>query len=363
MPTPVALYRLNEQAGTVINDSVGTNNGTWTGTDVVTNGTFTTAGGGGTEIISGWDNVATTANIEVQHLDVGEFHGGTTVSPATANLWTDDGTQVFIRQDAILTVGKVYTLTFDVIFNGGGLDVRSYDRATTYEAYTTDGTKTLVFTATDAGISFTRTFGGNIDATIDNAVIREHVDSVSSPAGKGLLFDGVDDEINVADNSALNFGTSPFTITCWVNTVNADTIANILSKQDSGEGYLLRQESAGSGKWNFAISSDGVSGDVVIVSDSPPKANVWQHLAGTRDSSGNMVMYVDGVAQLDIGLNPDNINNIGTLYIGGNGLTNPFNGSISGVRIYDAVLTAGEIRGISSQGRLLKHVLRNGYEE
>ena len=138
--------------------------------DLIFNGDFNITGGGGAEIFSGWNNTAAGANSEVQDVDIGQFHGGTSGTTHSANLWTDDGTTVFIRQNNILVVGKKYTMTFDVVVNVGTLEIRSHNTVTTYGTENTNGSKSITFVAVDAGIAFVRSIGAT-DLSINNVSI------------------------------------------------------------------------------------------------------------------------------------------------------------------------------------------------
>lgn len=74
----------------------------------------------------------------------------------------------------ILTVGREYTLTFDLTVNAGDLNVFAHSsggvNSTLYANYTTSGKKTLTFTATDVRFAFN--CGDNTDdMVIDNVFI------------------------------------------------------------------------------------------------------------------------------------------------------------------------------------------------
>ena len=85
----------------------------------------------------------------------------------------------------------------------------------------------------------------------------------------------------------------------------------------------------------------------------------WHHIVGTRDDSGNVVLYVDGV-QESKGTNNETVDTSGGLFVGKHGTKNEsyFNGLIDEVSIYNRALTAAEIKAIfDAAGTIKKEVV------
>jgi len=158
-----------------------------------------------------------------------------------------------------------------------------------------------------------------------------------------LYFDGAGDYVRVADNVVFDFADE-FTVCAWVRPDIADTNGWVVNRYDvaSQDGYYLCQRSSGSGKWSFVIFING--GFAMCQSDAAPVSGVWSHIAGKRDASGNVTLYVNGVPQADTDFIVGLINSSGDLLMGiDHNLNNDFTGAIDDVRVYDRALTDGEI--------------------
>lgn len=134
-------------------------------------------------------------------------------------------------------------------------------------------------------------------------------------------------------NSALISGTNPFTIESWTNKTSGSYGAIL---DNYGSGYA-------NGIW-WATAGLYIQGSVYHSDYSNSMAGI-HHSACTRDSSGNVVLYRDGV-QVNTGTLtgsvPTNINwRIGADV---NGASEAMNGSIYNIKVYNRVLSASEIR-------------------
>lgn len=149
------------------------------GENLVINGDFSSAGGGGTEIFVDWVNTAAVAEgegdgddgVEVQDVDPGEFHDDPAATGGACNIWSESGENVQIKQTGILIIGKTYRLTLDMLVNVGSLLVRDASFIAIYAQLTTPGHKTVFFVAVDTGIIFARSPGAT-NITIDNIEIQ-----------------------------------------------------------------------------------------------------------------------------------------------------------------------------------------------
>ena len=138
------------------------------------------------EVPDDWDAVTAVANeVELQEVGAGAFNDG--AGSGACNIYRSGGaTYMYVKQNNILTSGKTYRLTVDVSFNSGALQVQNYALGTNYSTMSTDGTKTVYFTAADAGVTF-KTSADPTDATIDNVEIVEWVGDLNAGGGCTLV--------------------------------------------------------------------------------------------------------------------------------------------------------------------------------
>ena len=174
--------------------------------------------------------------------------------------------------------------------------------------------------------------------------------------GGGMSFDGVNDYIDVMDNSSLRFTqNSNFTLSAWVNPTAATGISGILGKfqTDSKKGLFTYDIEwfADTQNFGFGICSSGYS----FVNPSTPTgsapAGSWSHVACVY-TNRNMEIYINGEL-LSTGYFPyetgtntaDNSLGIGARLVG-YGAERYLEGSLDDIRIYNRALTAGEIKNI-----------------
>jgi hypothetical protein len=108
--------------------------------------------------------------------------------------------------------------------------------------------------------------------------------------GAALSFDGIDDEVAVADASALDF-SDEMTLAAWVRPDGVGPSGSVISKQATdGTGYQL--DLSGSGGVPRVRVGDGQT----VYSLSAPAAlpaGRWSHLAATHDGA-HLRLYVNG---------------------------------------------------------------------
>ena len=129
-------------------------------------------------------------------------------------------------------------------------------------------------------------------------------------------------------------GNNPFTVEAWYTTngTTADEIfGNYGSSSTSGTLWV-------SGRYGTYING------AVYFPGHPIGAGTY-HLATTRNSSGNVILYLNGV-QVNSGTLSSSIPVTYNFRIGAdvNGGAEPFTGSIHSVKVYNRVLTAAEIQ-------------------
>ena len=159
-----------------------------------------------------------------------------------------------------------------------------------------------------------------------------------------LNFDGSDDYVSIADNSAIN--PASVTVEAWVY-INSNTTGfqYIVFKQNSrsteNESYCLYYDNSS----NFVGIVSSSAGNQRSVTSSDINLQEWNHIALTANGT-EVKLYLNGILQgtnsnsyaLDYGSNP--------LYLGRRDhATNDYlNGKLDDVRIWDDIRTEAEIR-------------------
>ena len=167
--------------------------------------------------------------------------------------------------------------------------------------------------------------------------------------GQALSFDGVDDYVNAGNGASLNI-IDAITIEAWVKPINLTGAKDVIQKADSTyEPYRLYLQDA---SIIFQLSQDATTRTFAWTASvlSPG----WQHIIATYDKT-TVKFYVNGVEKSNVGSTPTYSLRTTTanLYIGirKSGWTNPFNGLIDEVRIYNRALSADEVKQHYDQTR------------
>ena len=159
----------------------------------------------------------------------------------------------------------------------------------------------------------------------------------SSVNGGTIVFDGIDDYVNVANASSLN--ASAQTISVWYNaTTIPGRLATIIGKHDtagSNNGYNLWTSNYAQIKVANVGYDSGLAAGV---------ANVWYHLTLAYTSNVSLTGYANGVSMGTSGLANFSISSQ-PLRIGRSvdSFWSVFTGKISHVTVYNRELTASEV--------------------
>jgi len=166
---------------------------------------------------------------------------------------------------------------------------------------------------------------------------------VGAGAGKyALSFDGVDDYVEVPDNSVFNFGTGDFTIEVWAkpNALAGDYRALVTEDLDRRDLCLILNNGGLSAKMYL---------DVDYVTQLSPALSwslgQWYHLVATR-KNGVTKMFRDGQEVSSATNQTGSVDASSGFYIGRFRIVSwhPWNGLIDEVRIYSEALSAAEIQ-------------------
>jgi hypothetical protein len=201
--------------------------------------------------------------------------------------------------------------------------------------------------------------GNNNDGTIYGATW------TSGKYGQALSFDGVDDYVEMAENTDLDPHTSNWTISAWVNV--ARLTGPYVFGNDWEYGFVIvGKRQTEFGDYSLTLLAHGGTSETspakfAFVLDGPSQAagaesdliNVfgWHHVVGVR-RSGELYVYVDGVEygpnnffQDGSHITPTtDVNSNTPIHLGHHGAWNQYyNGIIDEVKIYNRALSAEEV--------------------
>lgn len=163
--------------------------------------------------------------------------------------------------------------------------------------------------------------------------------------GQSLHFDGSDDYVDIGKPIFdINNGNTPYTIEAWVKTASGTDDCIVCQYNWPGD-HRFQFEIRGN-KLNWWKGVTGIpSNQISIVSSQSINDNMWHHVAGTVDASGNVKLYIDGVLD-GAGTDTYKYNNINTVIgqrLGTGSTSGNFNGNMDEVRIWRTARTASEI--------------------
>jgi len=189
--------------------------------------------------------------------------------------------------------------------------------------------------------------GNNNHATLVNSPTRA---SSTCIVGNCLSFNGLNSYLLITDPlSEVLDPTTQYTLSVWIKTTSSNTYEFIVSKTSggSGGGYELFMTS---GKIRFSscdASGSCTGGYFDITTDASYNDGLWHLIIATVKTDDVAQIYVDGVfVKQSSTVTQSNIANNYNLVIGGRGPTgsNPFNGLLDDVRIYNRQLSSDEVK-------------------
>jgi len=166
--------------------------------------------------------------------------------------------------------------------------------------------------------------------------------NVTGRAGAACSFDGSGDYVNGSDSTFPN-GTSARTVEMWINPKEFKNYQALLfyGTASLGSGFLFSTGGATEGTTNLML---GIYSENSGSSTGNLTLNVWQHIAITVNTSGNVSVYINGEGEEVRGVSGMNTVLGGTYKIGdGWNVNDDFNGTIDEVAIYNRTLSAAEI--------------------
>ncbi|HKQ07691.1 MAG TPA: LamG domain-containing protein [Blastocatellia bacterium] len=171
----------------------------------------------------------------------------------------------------------------------------------------------------------------------------------------GALFFPANFFVSVADDPALRFGTSNFSIDAWVASAQPNSVIGIVDKLDmvttvTKVGYAFYIQN---GHLTFVMGNGtpyATTAQVNIVNTGLS----WHHVAVTVNRTGGVgTFYVDGAAVATFSPLPSNvdISSMSTLQLGGSRLFATLGEYLlDEIEIFNGVLEAGDVKRIFDAG-------------
>ena len=220
------------------------------------------------------------------------------------------------------------------------------------------GTGLSVFDASGYGHTGTRTdtATGNGDGNLPPPWYNTSLPTVNFANDYGLDFDGTDDQVPAANSDELILN-GDITIATWVYRDGTGALHTIMDHEDGTENevgnhlyeFWMATNSTIVLEWEH---STGVNDIVTSSSALSTTSGAWVHVAVTRNVSTNEVKFYEDGSQLGTTqtyTNDPTGGSNGSLTVGTSGnLSGPFDGKMDDLRIYDRVLSSGEISNLGS---------------
>ncbi len=198
--------------------------------------------------------------------------------------------------------------------------------------------------------------GANNSTTFTDSSIYNHTGTAYGNAkisttqskfgGSSGYFDGTGDYVQYSANSSFAFGTGPFSVDFWIRAEALPSNGNIAGIV----GTYSTLTSADTTHWWIGLDNrDSVMrltvtrhGDNAITANAvwTPSLNVWYHVAVTKNSNNEILIFIDGVGQyvnITGTWSSYNVSNNGPLGVGLIATPFYFNGYIDNLRIVKGV--------------------------
>jgi hypothetical protein len=161
--------------------------------------------------------------------------------------------------------------------------------------------------------------------------------------GSSGSFDGTNSILTIANNADFSFGTTDFTVECWVyptSFAGANGARMVMS-----QGGSAFNDASG---WNLLITNTGTVGAYVrggtavsITSTNAVSINAWGHIALCKDANGTS-LYINGILGAFSATSPGSVTSGSPFYIGrsqggGGEYFGRYQGFMNDVRIYKGV--------------------------
>ena len=295
---------------------------------------------------AGWQHVCWTYNVTTKHIYVyvngfaqtWTNFGGTITTPYL----TAVSSRVYERD---LTIGRVKPASSTGTYLGLVDEVSTYNRILTQEEITSISSAPTDLTSLSPTAWYRMGDNGAYKSPQWLIPSNENKDKVSNYS---LELDGIDDYIDLGNDSSLDIFGSDFTISLWAKwgaqTTNSNGLVNFAS--NTNKAVITLGFSTQYGKISFGTGSSSIVG-ILYDCGSGYDDGDWHHIMCTLEGSTRTI-YVDGVdisssgsvSSIGVGSNND---------IGNRARSRYFVGNIDEVSIFDSVIPIGDIWNGSGQ--------------
>lgn len=202
------------------------------------------------------------------------------------------------------------------------------------------------------GSSKTFTVGEAFSATLNSCQYRIVHQNGAGRYGFSLQMDGVDDYVNVANNSSLQL--QQFTLSAWVKTTASGSYQGFIAKDGNSIstrnywfGLTLGGAGVGtSGSIVLLAHAGGVSNGLKLGGTTLVNDGSWHHVAATGDGSTARI-YIDGKLENSTTYSGALYTGTEAVYVGGGPSGSyPYTGMIDDPRIYNRALSTNEISAL-----------------
>ncbi|PLX21290.1 hypothetical protein C0584_03125 [Candidatus Parcubacteria bacterium] len=182
--------------------------------------------------------------------------------------------------------------------------------------------------------------------------------AVNGKFGQAFEFDGIDDFIQVSDDTSLDI-SSEITLSAWVRPGDEDATNRVISKNDDAYELTVNADETVS----FGINTWYGDADKTITSDIALIQGEWSHIVGIFDGD-NLAVYVNNVSKVEDTAESSITLNNDELFIGRRlSAGREFSGRIDEVRIYNRALSSSELGTLYRKGQAViqsnEHVYHN----
>ena len=176
---------------------------------------------------------------------------------------------------------------------------------TTVDVYYPQTSLLMHFNGTNGSTTMTDSSKNNLTVTSNNGTAI--TTAQSKFGGSSVFFDGTNDYLSIANNSALNLSGGSYTIECWIRP----------SGNYANYNCIIAKRSAGGSAWQvyLRITTGYLSfyDGTERISSVAPTANVWSHIAAVYNGS-TINLYLNGVSVLSTAIANTDYNT--SIYIG-----------------------------------------------
>ena len=175
---------------------------------------------------------------------------------------------------------------------------------------------------------------------------------VATPGTSGISLDGIDGFVNFGQPALFDFTSQPFSVEAWVAVGGTQTGNNHGIFGKTGNSWLLGYEHGGGSAARHHVKLCGTAGcglarQAAVGSALPFGA--YRHVAFTKSTSEDLVIYVDGVEE-DSGGGRQEIFSEAVDVTAGQGSGNFLECIIDEIRVHDTYLTATEVANLAAAG-------------